>query len=788
MAWAGEESPLSLTEETAHDEMRAVNSWAAQRVESVHFEVMSTGLTDKETIDPDLVLCHEDSLLVSVQRREAHQSAKKRKKKGGEEQTMRPSFAGEMDLVSKHLNLEVEHEIKLRLNKRRMVRIFFYHLLYPFSIPLAIFGEGYAMTHSMQFIPWMTDDRKCNKRFCKPQSLEMFVSQCIVHPTVTTMFVLFLILRFTGSTVPSLPCASIVKTQILMALGFHFVRLIMIGLKYGMLPTMEYYLMRQYPFKNTRNLWMRQHLGWWGSPWDLDPTSATDGLKDEVQLCILREGIDSPSEREKRFSDQEGFFFSFKLDIRTIDLQESPLLKSALIHDNDVAQSSIYEISSCPVGAVPPVVEEKISEIYHAYTLKGNRSSELYASFRRAFALVVPKPSGKTLRKKGEINCELRWSGRDVVAGAVYREFWPSYHKYVDKACTFFACCQAMVPWFIVLYASKDAGESSTLERASDLMQKFYSSVVGGKGRFSRHSEGLNDTNIPTRWTCENYYAGNFSDYPVFQQMRWSVGEDPVWQMVSVVMTIMSTFMIFFYTNVLFVWLSHCVADYRRRYLSAYALDMLLQNQYTLVKEEYQDTDVHIGLRAKMKPPILLLDSPANVKAFVNARKILKKVGVAFHYRAQVLIALIGGIILIGVVYVLVSMINNACFVEQQSALLGSIITLFVITSVFLIEAIHQGGLANYQQSRCLSFLTTQQTFLAKQFETDIENETVEMAITSLEAAQASLETEYLRQPVKIFGVAAGAVVFRAFASVFSIIISVFAARLSDIFQGESVC
>ena len=116
MAWAGEESPLSLTEETAHDEMRAVNSWAAQRVESVHFEVMSTGLTDKETIDPDLVLCHEDSLLVSVQRREAHQSAKKRKKKGGEEQTMRPSFAGEMDLVSKHLNLEVEHEIKLRLN------------------------------------------------------------------------------------------------------------------------------------------------------------------------------------------------------------------------------------------------------------------------------------------------------------------------------------------------------------------------------------------------------------------------------------------------------------------------------------------------------------------------------------------------------------------------------------------------------------------------------------------------------------------------------------------------
>ena len=54
MALANEEYAVGFKKETASDKIRAENSWDT-RVESVHFEVMSTGRTDKETIDPNLI-------------------------------------------------------------------------------------------------------------------------------------------------------------------------------------------------------------------------------------------------------------------------------------------------------------------------------------------------------------------------------------------------------------------------------------------------------------------------------------------------------------------------------------------------------------------------------------------------------------------------------------------------------------------------------------------------------------------------------------------------------------
>ena len=189
-----------------------------------------------------------------------------------------------------------------------------------------------------------------------------------------------------------------------------------------------------------------------------------------------------------------------------------------------------------------------------------------------------------------------------------------------------------------------------------------------------------------------------------------------------------------------------------------------------------------VGFRAKRVAPVLLLDSPSNVLAFIKARKILKKIGYVYHYRVQILTA----VLFCSMAFLLYFTVRDIiwgknCSGELDHVMISAIACFIVFGGAAILEIIHQGGLANYQVSRCAQFLATQETYLAQIYEDNPDNEALEVTITAIEAAQAEIETEWTRQPVRILGMRAGATAFRVFSLFLTAVFSFVQSRLNSL-------
>ena len=127
--------------------------------------------------------------------------------------------------------------------------------------------------------------------------------------------------------------------------------------------------------------------------------------------------------------------------------------------------------------------------------------------------------------------------------------------------------------------------------------------------------------------------------------------------------------------------------------------------------EEARDFDFLSGteggrVRKKSSPPLLSLDSSENVNSFFMARRILKSVGEVYHFRMQ----LLAFCILLAFFFAMFVIFYTKVFLRYNLSLVltTTAAMLFVFGTGGVLEMVHQGGLANYQISRCLTYVDEQ--------------------------------------------------------------------------------
>ena len=289
-----------------------------------------------------------------------------------------------------------------------------------------------------------------------------------------------------------------------------------------------------------------------------------------------------------------------------------------------------------------------------------------------------------------------------------------------------------------------------------------------------------------------NYDCARFnsSQFPVIEGIKYSIaGTDPFWQGATVFMTISGTIMHIFYAYVIYQWLGLAIVDYTRRCNTMKALDGFIKN-FTYVDEdgvgsdpaadkertnssnfdgisllsststdavshfdkEGRDFDFPSNfsgteggrVRAKSSPPLLSLDSSENVNSFFMARGILKSVGEIYHFRMQAL----AFCILLAFFFAMFVILYTKIFLRYSLSLVltTTAAMLFVFGTGGVLEMVHQGGLANYQISRCLTYVDEQCIFFNNFQEIHAGEST-----TLTRARRDEIRLERERHPVRIF-------------------------------------
>ena len=706
------------------------------------------------------------------------------RRKAGKSTVNDAEFRGvEEDLQLRTITETISNEVSIGFNFCRCFRISLYHFLYPLSIPVVYFYEGFYLAHALQFLCCFNPKtRRLRSKagcadYCRNLMPELALSQYFINPGMT----LLIIVSLARNDFAELPCAGIVKANLLIALAYHFIRLIVVGIKYAMMNSTEFHLLCTRPFSETWLIWMQQHLVWWAGP----PGDRLAGIRDVMQVAILREGLDVPRAGADKFSAKDGFYFSFTIEVNQRDVPKFAILKASP-DLKKMGQETIHLLEDFEPSTVPRAIEEKVRDVFHSLRDKGDRSKKDFLAFRKAFAVAPDFFYGKKVSlatpRSGKCFVELRMEGRETCVASIHKYFdagYLPYQRIIMKVLTVF---QTLLPWAVALLSIDQSSTSTATESYNGMMRN----------------------GTTNKWSCELYKKGNFSKFGIDEQIKYSLSDsaagNQIWLPWMYFITILSTINHGFCAFILFNWLFASIYDYRRRYVSMYAFDDLIKKRHMIVTEKFEEfqtsRSLHenpsfndnakgykkVGFRAKRVAPVLLLDSPSNVLAFIKARKILKKIGYVYHYRIQILTAVLFSSMALLLYFAVREIISGGpnCAGELDRVMISAIACFIVFGGAAILEIIHQGGLANYQVSRCAQFLATQETYLAQIYEDNPDNEALEVTITAIEAAQAEIETEWTRQPVRILGMRAGATAFRVFSLFLTAVFSFVQSRRND--------
>ena len=168
-------------------------------------------------------------------------------------------------------------------------------------------------------------------------------------------------------------------------------------------------------------------------------------------------------------------------------------------------------------------------------------------------------------------------------------------------------------------------------------------------------------------------------------------------------------------------------------------------------------------VRAKSSPPLLSLDSSENVNSFFMARRILKNVGEIYHLRMQ----LLAFCILLAFFFAMFAIFYTKIFLRYSLSLVltSTAAMLFLFGTGGVLEMVHQGGLANYQISRCLTYVDEQCISFFDNFQ-EIHAGEKESTALAIRARRDEIRLEWERHPVRIFFLPAGNIVYRVIATI----------------------
>ena len=650
--------------------------------------------------------------------------------------------------------------VQLKCNCLRCLKMFSYHFFFPFSMPFIWWKEGASLTYATGMAPCCPPREEGRRCRMKPgYSCLPFMSQFIFHPMATLILLMLLTLMLVPDGVSELPCASIVKVNVLLAIGYHVVRDTFISVKYGLTADHEFQAVLSKPFHKVAQLWNRWHLNEFCFP------KHHDNLREMLQLAILREGIDAPMEETKQFAKDAGFTFRFHLLLETFSIRANHIFKSHASRSKNWTKPVLYPLRDISLENTPHEVAKKLEDIYISMRKKEERVDlgDLL-KFRTHFALVVLPQSVGTSE---HVKCELCIEGREMVLQALAYDLRPLSMKLMILFPVMAAILQTLIPWVVVLAKSDwRGGFDAAVAKAS--LENAYAEL-------SKNGGFANNTRALSHWNCEQY-----RDLPlhpngtVLEQILWSSGSSALWQGATLGLTIMASLVICFYSWVMYFWLLLCVNEYARRASSLRCYDNLLKRRFHYATEHGNEgKGRQYSLRAHKRPPVLSLSSPVNVHAFISGRKLLKKIGLEYHYRAQLFTGLLGFIFLVVIGYFLYQIIKHGDGEVHNDALLASALVSFVCTSFGILEMMRQGYLANYQTSRAIQRLHEQRMDLANAVNRDehtVDDAIATSALTSLEASANNLRVEWARQPIRFLYIPANLMLFRLyFTAVFTL-------------------
>ena len=662
------------------------------------------------------------------------------------------------------------------------IRIFLYHLFFPLTIPFVIVFEGLHLAHAMQFMVCLEPIRCCRQIF-KGQLL-LLVSQYVIAPLSTLLLVFYavLLLHFRR-----FPCLSIVNVNIVAALGYFVLRTFMIGIKYAMAPKHELQFVQKQPFYKSGGIWGGWHLGSF-------LMADIDGLRHHIHKACLQRGVESPLNDEDRFGRQ-----SFNFVKRIPHFKLTPHTKSGTVFHHFITKKPtagehilpLRTLSEAEKKQLPFEIQRHIQEYFCSVTKMKELEEAEYIKFMDYVAVQLVKlPSSRSIQGKGQHCIYLRVDVREVLVRILMR-YTPSMGNAV-RLTLCLAIAQSLIPWVVAIATSSEGlGDINAREIGRAAYERFI------------HRNSGNTSSIVASISSYDCARFNSSQFPVIEGVKYSIaGDDPFWQGATLFMTISGTILHIFYASVIYMWLIYAIGDYTRRCNSMKALDGFIKKKFTYVDEdgvgsdptasnkqrtkssnfdavsllsstsidqedhfdkEARDFDFLSGteggrVRAKSSPPLLSLDSSENVNSFFMARRILKSVGEVYHFRMQALafcILLAFFFAMFVIFYTKVFLRYNLSLVLTTTAAM-----LFVFGTGGVLEMVHQGGLANYQISRCLTYVDEQSISFFDNFQ-EIHTGEKESTALAIRARRDEIRLEWERHPVRIFFLPAGNIVYR---------------------------
>eukprot|EP00944_MAST-04C_sp_MAST-4C-sp1_P009318 g9318.t1 len=677
------------------------------------------------------------------------------------------------------LSQKVSKKIKIGFSLSRATKIFLYHLFFPLSVPLVYIVGGKSSVHLFKF------------NFNHVCSCSIWGFGNIVHILSSILAVLTLMTSFqSGAFI--LPCSSLYLWSVCVALSIHFVRVFMVALKYAFIPEQDYKMMLKLAERGMDAIWQGVHLYGWAF-------GNSSLLNEEIQVTILREGIDAKrwrksietstidqstgnklaheDEIENLEHNNDRFIFTFCIQIDERSMNSSRKMKEFISRATmkrklSRVYSSIRSIAEFERAEIPSVIEQKIKRIFVLLKGKGQYIEKDYNDFRSTVHFQLQK--GLTEKSNDYFyKCILAVDAREVIR----RSFEAPEPMFSDTTLgrmrSLIPLCLTIAPWIISILESEAGIFYSSPE--STVVPLYGNECVNGSSVVGSLHPGC---------PC-NYY--NLS---VYDQLFYSVPETSshdIHGTLVVFSTVIAIFTGYVLISTAVTWLLSCMFIYYRQHKAMAAFDGLIARDWIISKE--QTNHKHPGriesklenceilpmqsdgngpstsLYAQEVAPTLMLNTISNIRSYIYARKVLKKMGIVYYYRAQIYAALLL-LVLIGLTCL--SLIESG----YEHAIIGAAMLFFLIIAAGVLKIIHFGAESNDQVKRAIQYLHRQRAVMVEGygrkeavkstthssfFQNYQEMQPISIA---LDSAANLLEEEWSRQPINVFGIPAGRAVY----------------------------
>ena len=713
-----------------------------------------------------------------------------RQREGAVLYSARASYAKEIDEIKKQSNFmypaiveryvlsqKVRKKLRISCSLSRATKIFLYHLLYPFTIPLVYIVDGkssvnlFKLTHLCECSIWSYGN--------------------IIHIMCSFLAVVIVLLSFqSGKFI--LPCSSLFLLEVCVALSIHVVRVFMVALKYAFIPKQDYEMMVKLAGHKPHATWLGTHLYGWAF-------GNSDVLNDEIQVTILREGIDAkrwqkttesstidernenkvPHEEEMGILEHnyDRFIFTFCIEFDEKSINCNRKLKefisrATVKRDSSRAYYSIRSIANFGRAEIPSAIEETIKRIFELLKEKGQYTEKDFNVFRNSIHFQLQKRA-REKSKDCFYKCILAVDAREVIRISYASATPPVSRTTLALMLSVIPFCLTIAPWII-----------SILENKSGL---FYSSSdaivtpIYGKNC-------VNGSNLV--YSLHSGCPCNYYNLSIYDQLFYSVPETSnheVHGILVVFSTIIAAVVGYALISVALTWLVSCIFIYYRQHRAMAAFDSLIARHWIILKEstnhlhpgriesklencevlpmQPDDNERSTSLYAQEVAPTLMLNTVSNIRSYIFTRKVLKKIGVIYYYRAQIYAALL---ILVQVALTALSIIDR----EYGHPIIGTAMLFFLIIAAGVLSIIHFGAESNDQVKRAIQYLHRQRALMvdghghkelgnyathSSFFQNYQEMQSISIA---LDSAANLLEEEWSRQPINVFGIPAGRAVY----------------------------